>query len=230
MNLQGRKFNFSFHQYQNLYIGTPNGVLIPTTTSIDGKPFMTPNEFEILMTKEKSNGITHTALKELSELNKEENGQASQATTSSHPSTAENSNKRTTDENSYLFQSEEESLEKRKKVKKERKSNSRQNSSSKVKAKNEKSHKKTIVKSVKNTKTMLKKTHQKKISGLQYDKVKKDLMFEIQGYGETNSNRGVIFSRKELVEKDPLLLLYFYEQCLEFSKDPDFESKNLIKL
>lgn len=74
---------------------------------------------------------------------------------------------------------------------------------------------------------MPKESNTKKIVGLQYDQNEKDLVFNIDPSTSGESSK---IKRKELLEKDPLSLMYFYESQLKFTKELGVDPRELKKL
>lgn len=89
---------------------------------------------------------------------------------------------------------------------------------------------KTICKTTQPTKQSHKR-FVKKIYGVQYEESQQDLIFKVDLHPEDEGNLSLEarLSRKDLIERDPLSLLYFYEQQLQFSNTPEFNPQNLIK-
>lgn len=72
----------------------------------------------------------------------------------------------------------------------------------------------------------------KKIMSMKHDPITNDFVFQVEA--EVNRNPSTIkyckLTRKELLESNPILLLYFYETKVKFPKDVDFSTEEMVKL
>ena len=69
----------------------------------------------------------------------------------------------------------------------------------------------------------------KRIVEISYNK-DGNIMYHIGYDGDCKNKQLVCYTREEVIKEDPRLLMYFYENHIQFKNQPNFSSKKLIKL
>ena len=71
----------------------------------------------------------------------------------------------------------------------------------------------------------------KKVLEILFDSKKQEIMVKVESCIKDSKERSIEYlTRRELVEEDPKLLLYFYERHLEFRQMPEFQTSDLQNL
>jgi len=56
------------------------------------------------------------------------------------------------------------------------------------------------------------------------------LSFKVESESESGKNENILLNREDILQEDPMLLVYYYEKCLKFHKTTGFSSDDLQKI
>ncbi len=192
-------------------------------TSFDGKPFLTPSQFGQLSYKTRING----SQKVLPVVEKNHSNQRSKRRVSRRKPT-KRSVKPTLDKRNYNEIETQECLEAlQKKVKIEDKAETTSTQEGEIsdvgRHCQESASQSQMTILADNLKI-------KRILRVVFDKEKGDLLFKVEGHSSSSRKALSTQTKEEILKHDPRLLLYFYENHLEFPHVPEFKPEKLKKL